>query len=151
MKVVRVLVRMPLLLAVAFAMALILGACGRADEAVPIVLPAVAVTSVELGTAIDESDLHIVAPATVFAPHDMIHASVTTTGPGLDGDEVRMDADWVDQNGTVIFHSSHKGLAGASKPDLVSASQPNGFAPGNYQLEIKLDGALAATKEFTVK
>lgn len=62
-----------------------------------------------------------------------------------------MDADWVYQDGQVVFHGGHKGLAGASLPDLVSASMPQGFKPGKYTLEIKMDGVPAANKEFTVK
>lgn len=148
MSIINKLSRSQFLLAISFAAACALSACGKTDEAAP---PAVSVASVELGSAIDEGDLHIVTPTTTFAPHDRVYASVTTRGPGLDGDSVKMDANWIDQNGQVVFHSSHVGIAGGSRPDLLSAAKPEGFAPGNYKLEILLDGAPAASTAFSVK
>lgn len=140
-----------MLFAVVCALVLALGACSKSAGPTVAAGAAVGVKSIELGSAVNADTRQVTAPATTFAPADTIYATVTTTGPGLDGDEVRMDADWVDQDGQVVFHSGHRGLAGASLPDLLSASKPEGFKPGKYTLQIKLNGAPAASKEFTVR
>lgn len=151
MKMTRPLFRMTTLLAVACSVALVFSACSKSGDPAATGHAAVAVKSIELGSSVNEGNRQVIDPSTTFLPADTIYATVTTTGAGIDGDEVRMDADWVYQDGQVVFHGGHKGLAGASLPDLFSASMPQGFKPGRYTLEIKMDGVPAANKEFTVK
>lgn len=139
------------LLAAVFGAALALGACSKQDDVASTASPGAAVKSIELGTVADQGTRQITMPGSTFAPGDTIYASVTTAGPGVDGDEVKMDADWIGPAGQVVLHSSHKGVAGASRSDLLSATEPGGFAPGNYRLDIKLNDATAATKEFAVQ
>lgn len=140
-----------LLLAVGIAASIGMSACGKSVPAPPATSSAASVRSIELGSAINETDRRITLPTTTFSTQDRVYAAVTTAGPGLDGEEVRMDDDWLDASGRVVFHGSQKGIAGGSKPDLVSAPQHGGFAPGQYTLQIKLNGEPAASKEFTVR
>jgi len=150
MKMIRRSCRVTLLFAVACPVALVLSACDKSGDSTSTGQLAAAVKSIALGSAVNEDTRQVTDPSTTFMPADKIYATVTSTGPGLDGDEVRMDTDWVYQDGQVVFHSGHKGLAGARLPDLFSASMPLGFKPGKYTFEIKFDGAPAGNKEFTV-
>lgn len=152
-----------LVVALSFASALALSACSKhapeesapaapetsapaaAPEAAPAPAP-VAVAMVDLGSAVGP-DQKITTATTAFAPKDTIYASVATTGSGT----ATLDAKWTYQDGQTVKDDS-KSIAPTGPADTAfSISKPDGWPAGNYKVEISLNGAVVATKDFSVK
>jgi hypothetical protein len=105
------------------------------------------VSSVELGSAIG-TDKRVSMPKTTFAPTDTIYASVVTDGSspnvtlaarwtyGADGQLVKEDTLAIAPTGPAVneFH----------------VSKPDGWAAGQYKVEITANGAPAGSKTFEV-
>lgn len=169
--------RQPLILAVSLAAALALSACGKKDESNPEVpatpppaatvpttmSPAPAATagvgmsagdasatvtfaSVELGSTIDASD-KILASGTTFAPKDAIYASVDTRGSG----NATLAAKWSYQDGQTVHEDSKTLDATGPQTTAFMISKPSGFPTGNYKVDVSLNGAQVASKDFSVK
>lgn len=152
-----------LVVALSFASALALSACSKhapeesapaapetsapaaAPEAAPAPAP-VAVAMVDLGSAVGP-DQKITTATTAFTPKDTIYASVATTGSGT----ATLDAKWTYQDGQTVKDDS-KSIAPTGPADTAfSISKPDGWPAGNYKVEISLNGAVVATKDFSVK
>lgn len=152
-----------LVVALSFASALALSACSKhapeesapaapetsapaaAPEAAPAPAP-VAVAMVDLGSAVGP-DQKITTATTAFTPKDTIYASVATTGSGT----ATLDAKWTYQDGQTV-KDDNKSIAPTGPADTAfSISKPDGWPAGNYKVEISLNGAVVATKDFSVK
>ena len=172
--------RQPLMIAASLAAALALGACGKSGEpaspvpsnpppsgtaaSTPLAPPAfpppaastdmanggsvaaVSFSSLEVGSNVDANH-KVVATGTSFAPKDTIYASVQTMGSG----NATLTARWIGPQGQAV-HEDSKDLA-ATGPETTAfmISQPEGFPPGDYKIEIALDGRPVASKDFSVK
>lgn len=150
----------PLLVAAAVA----LGACGKKDEpkTAPAPAPAptqapapkaspaaLAVTNITLGKSVGP-DKRVPSGASAFDKGDTIYASVDTSGAG-DG---KLDAKWTYRKGdkvAVVHESSLKLTTMGPATNEFHVSKPDGWPPGDYQVEIALDGKPAGSKAFTVK
>lgn len=148
----------------AMAGALALSACGKKEEPVPppvtqapapttpppVSTPApapVAVASVDLGTAVG-ADQKVSTPTTEFAPTDTIYAAVSTTGTAPNA---VLDAKWTYQDGQVVNQSSQTIAPNGNAVTAFHISKADGWPAGNYKVEISLNGASVATKDFSVK
>lgn len=169
--------RQPLILAVSLAAALALSACGKKEESNPEVpatpppaatapttmSPAPATTagmgmsagdastmvtfaSVELGSTVDASN-KILASGTTFAPKDTIYASVDTRGSG----NATLAAKWSYQDGQTVHEDSKTLDATGPQTTAFMISKPSGFPAGNYKVDVSLNGAQVASKDFSVK
>ncbi len=159
--------RKPLIFAVSLAAVLALSACGKKDESAssvpatpppaaapaappassaPVAIAAVSFTSVELGSTIDAGN-KILAGGTSFAPKDTIYASVATSGSG----KATLDAKWSYQDGQTVHQDSKTLDAAGPETTAFMISKPSGFPAGNYKVEISLNGAQVASKDFSVK
>lgn len=143
--------------------ALVLGLAGCKKEAPPPPPPppppkaeapapapaAVAVGTITLGKAIG-ADKKVTAAADTFAKGDTIYASVETSGSG----KAALKAKWTFHKGdkTADVSESTETL-NATGPAVTAfhVSKPSGWPPGDYQVEISLDGKSAGVKKFTVK
>ncbi len=160
----------PLHYAVATALvaSLALAGCKKKDEPVPppvatapVPAPApppmampmstVTVTNVDLGTAVG-SDMKVTTPSTSFAKTDTIIAAVSThaSDPALPG-MGKLSAKWTYQDGQVINEESQDFNFNGDGVTDFRIAKPDGFPAGNYKIEVSLDGAVAQSRDFTIK
>lgn len=78
------------------------------------------------------------APTTSFSTKDTIFASVVTEGAGAAPAE--MGAKWTFQDGQVVNETKRAIAASAVAVTEFSIQKPNGWPPGEYKVEISLDG-----------
>ena len=154
-----------LTLIVAMAGALALSACGKQETPAPapppVTTPApppvapppppvaapVAVASVDLGTAVG-ADQKVTTPTTTFGTKDTIYAAVSTTGTA---GNAAIGAKWTYQDGQTVNESSQTIAPNGPAVTSFHISKPDGWPVGNYKVEISLNGASVATKDFSVK
>ncbi len=140
------------LFALSLVVALGLGACQKKEApkpAAPAAPAGVSVSAVTLGNAIG-ADKKVTAPAESFAKTDTIYAAVETQGAG----QATLKARWTYHKGDKAAVVSEAEQTIAPSGPAVSefhVSKPDGWPAGDYQVEILLNGASAATKKFTVK
>ena len=150
------------LIALGLAGALLITACGKKEEAPPppvattppattpppaMPAAAVSVTSVDLGTAVGP-DQKVTSPTTTFGPTDTIYAAVSTAGTAANA---TLGAKWTYQDGQTVNDSSQTIAPTGPAVTTFHISKPDGWPTGNYKVEIMLDGASVASKDFTVK
>lgn len=146
-------------LAMALALVPLLGACDRDTEVeddldVPPaseVAPgeALRVTDVDVGRSIgtdrrvndnDETD--------EFGPNDTIYISVDTEGTASGA---TLMARWTFEDGQVVDETSQTISPTGPAVTEFHISNPAGWPPGNYEVEILLNGTRAETKSFSVR
>jgi hypothetical protein len=103
------------------------------------------ITTIQLGRTLN-ADQSVAEFTTIFAPHDTVHLSVLTSGGGSGTISVR----WT--YGSSLVGESQKQVAdrdfAATEFPLHSAG---GFPPGQYSVEIFLDGKSVGTRPFKVQ
>jgi hypothetical protein len=124
-----------------------------APPVAPVATPApaagVTVVGVSLGKSIG-ADKKVGEPTDSFAKADTIYASVATTGSAP---SATLAAHW-----TFAAKSGEKSVKEDSQTiaptgDAVTEfhiSKPDGWPPGDYKIEVLLDGKSVATKQFKV-
>jgi hypothetical protein len=158
----------PLVLTMSLAAALALTACNQQPESTapagastvgqssmgmtppPAATPAPAtlsVASVDLGTGVDAGN-KVTTPMTTFAPTDTIYASVNTTGAA---NGATLAANWTGPDGQTVNQSSTSISPTGDASTAFHISKPGGLATGSYKVEISLNGAAVASKDFTVQ
>ena len=151
-------------LLVAFAFAVVLGACGKKAEPPPPAAPApapapaatpaptpagVTLSSVSLGKSVG-ADKKVTATSEVFAKGDTIHASVDTSGTG----SPTLAAKWTySKDGKTAAVKEDSATITPTGPATTEfhIAKPDGWPLGDYQVEILLDGKSVATKSFKVQ
>ena len=153
-------------LAAAVGIALALSACGKKEEApAPTVAPApapppvtaevapppapegVSFAGLTLGTAVD-AEQKISAPATTFAPTDMIYAAVATNGAAPNAAIV---ARWTYGDGQLVDESDESIAPTGPATTTFHIAKPDGWPVGKYKVDISIDGNPVASQEFEVK
>jgi hypothetical protein len=117
--------------------AVVLTACGSGEP--------LRVTSVQLGRSVN-ADGTVASHTTTFAPRDTVYVSVTTAGVGSGTLGVRWK--W----GSRIVGEPKKPVS--SREAVVTEfhlKSADGFAPGDYSVEIFLDGRPVETRTFRVE
>lgn len=122
-----------------------------APAPMPVAVASVAVTGVDLGTAVG-ADMKVTAPATTFAPKDTIIAAVSTSTSDPAGTVAgKLGAKWSFQDGQVVNEETKDvNFMGSGATDF-QISKPDGWPTGKYKLEVMLDGNVVQTREFEVK
>jgi len=143
-------VNLPTLVLVA-ALAAIGTACKKepAPSPAPSPPPAAArieVTGVELGRSIGP-DRRVTAPAESFAPGDTIYAVVLTSGSAS---SATLTARFTYQDGQLVDESSQTIAPSGPTATEFHISKPDGWPPGEYRVEIRLDGVPSGSKAFSV-
>lgn len=146
---------------IAGALALGLAACKKKEEAPPPApaSPPVAevpappmpvpfrVTAVTLGSGIGEGNRPM--PTTdVFAAADTIYAAVESEGEAA---SVTLSARWTYEDGQVVREESQTIVPTGATVSEFHISKPDGWPKGKYRVEITVDGAPAASRDFTVQ
>jgi len=115
----------------------------HADASGPL---AVEVKDLQLGRAVG-LDKRITEPADAFAPADTIYASVVTEGQK---DYVRLTSRWKHDGKVVAEFSQGIEPTGTAASEF-NVSRPRGWVPGEYEVEILVDGVPAGGRRFTVR
>jgi hypothetical protein len=121
-------------------------ALGTVDTAAP-AAAAVTITTIDVGKSIG-ADKRVTAPMTDFAAMDTIYAVVSTTGSSP---SANLQARWTGPDGAVIDETTQTIAPSGPAVTEFHISKPDGFAKGNYRVEIMLNGTPAGSKDFTVK
>lgn len=143
-----------ILLVVALMLAIVAG-CSKKEEPqpqpaaqpTPTVVP-IAVDGVDLGNQLGP-DKHVVAVIDVFKPHDVIYASVRTSGVSANA---TLNAHWTyGSKGQVVSDASQSIAPTGPAVTEFHITKPSGWPKGDYQVVISLNGQPAATKSFKVQ
>jgi hypothetical protein len=114
----------------------------------PTPVPAgVTVTTVEMGRGVG-ADMRVTERVTTFAPSDVIHASVITSGSAP---SATLRARWTYQDGQVVDESERAIAPTGDAATEFHISKPDGLPAGNYRVEIFLDGVSVKTQDFQVQ
>lgn len=103
------------------------------------------ITTIQLGRSLNP-DQSVSEFTTIFAPHDTVHLSVLTSGGGSGTISVR----WT-YGGNLVGESTKR----VADRDFAATSFPlrsaGGFPPGQYSVEVFLDGKSVGTRTFKVQ
>ena len=109
------------------------------------------IIGVDLGTEV-KADNRVVTALEAFNPTDTILASVALANAGGAPVDGSIGARWTGPDGQV-FNDESQAKAWPAGPQAVvfRVANPKGFAPGNYKLEVSLNGSVVQMREFAVK
>lgn len=112
---------------------------------------ALAVTTVDLGNAVG-ADKRVVKPMTTFATHDTIYASVATrTAQPSAAVTGRLGARWTYQDGQTVADLGDTYSFTGTGNTVFQISNPDGWPPGSYKVEVLLDDNVVQTRAFEVR
>ena len=103
------------------------------------------VTNIQLGRAVN-ADSTVATHTTRFGPGDTVYVSVSTTGRGSATIGVR----WIYADRVVGEPKKQVSFKGAAATEF-HLQNAGGFPPGDYKVEVLLNGQPAGTKEFKVE
>jgi hypothetical protein len=113
-------------------------------------------TGTEAGVRVSQVDVgrSLTADKTIgdktdsFKPNDTIYATVATEGTSS---AAALKARWTYQDGQVVDESTQTIAPTGDARTEFHISKPNGWPAGKYKLEVFLNGAPTATKDFAVE
>lgn len=106
----------------------------------------VRVTEVALGDAVG-LDKKVLRPAEVFDPEDTIHVSVVTEGTSSN---TLLGARWL-RNGRVLEETTQAIAPAGWATSEFHVFKPGGFAPGEYEVEVLVEGRAVHKRRFSVR
>jgi hypothetical protein len=137
---------MPRFLAPTLALALpALLACTAPREATPVRDSGLKVRDIAIGRAIGP-DKAVTAPAAAFAPNDTIYTSVVTDGKAR---TATVAARWT-HNGALLEETEQRIAPSGTVISEFHVFNPSGWSPGEYRVEILLDGRSVGERTFRV-
>lgn len=119
----------------------------QAQQTPPATAAAVAVSSVDLGSAIN-ADKTIATRTNAFKPTDTIYAAVHTTGASP---STTIAAKWTYEDGQVVSEASQTIAPTGPATTEFHIAKPDGWPEGHYKVEVSLNGAAAGAASFSVK
>jgi hypothetical protein len=102
---------------------------------------------IRLGKGIG-ADKRVTNESDDFRPTETIYASVATTGIAPNANLV---ARWTYQDGQVVSADSITIAPNSDEYTEFHISNPGGFPPGDYKLEVFMNGQSVGTKDFDVE
>lgn len=102
---------------------------------------------IRLGNAIG-ADKRVTNETADFRPTETIYASVATTGIAPNATLV---ARWTYQDGQVVSTDSISIAPNSAEYTEFHISNPGGFPPGDYKLEVFMNGQSVGTKDFDIE
>jgi hypothetical protein len=130
-------------------------ACGKKDAEPADTLPttgepvatALRVSDIQLGKGVG-SDKRIVEPTTTFGTRDTIYASVTTDGPA---NGARLTATWMYGDQNVSESDETLSATGGVNVSEFHISKATPWPTGSYKVDVKLNGQVVGTREFSIQ
>jgi hypothetical protein len=107
----------------------------------------VQVTDLRVGAAVG-LDKRVPAESLAFRPDDTVFVSIVTQGFAS---RVRLSARWTDPSGRLLEEMDQAIAPAGTAVSEFHLWKPGGFAPGAYQVEIRLDGTRVGARSFTVE
>ena len=107
----------------------------------------VRVTEVDLGKAVG-ADRRISDDTDDFGPNDTVYVSVLTSGTAP---AATITTRWVYQDGQVVDSSSQTIAPSGTNATEFHIAKPDGLPPGEYRVQILLNGREVESEEFEVK
>jgi hypothetical protein len=107
----------------------------------------VRVSQIDMGRSLN-ADKTISDNSNSFKANDTIYASIATAGTAA---TATLKARWTYQDGQVLNESTQTIAPTGDARTEFHISKPDGWPPGKYKLEVFLNGASAATKDFKVE
>jgi hypothetical protein len=107
----------------------------------------VSVSGVQLGRSLG-TDGRVASEASTFKPTDTIYAAVNTEGAST---SAMLSARWTYQDGQVVDTTSRAIAPTGAASTEFHIAKPSGWPKGSYKVEIMLNGAPAASKDFKVE
>ena len=107
------------------------------------------VTGADLGTDLG-ADGRIVTAKEGFAGGDTIIVAITTTNAGTAPVNAQVTARWIGADGQVFNEESRQQDFIGTQSVNFRVADPKGFKPGNYKLEVALNGSTVTTREFAI-
>ncbi len=104
------------------------------------------VVDIELGRAVG-ADKRVTAPSQAFAPGDVIYTSVVTDGSTS---SATLSARWT-YRGALLEETAQRIAPHGTAVSEFHVFNPSGWAPGEYRVEILLDGRVVGDRGFTVE
>ena len=108
---------------------------------------ALTITSVDLGRGLS-ADQSIADKTDEFGPHDVIYTSISTVGASPNS---VLRARWTFEDGHMVDETERAIAPDGPTVTEFHISNPDGFPPGKYKLEVFMDGTFIQNKEFEVK
>ena len=127
-----------------FGLLLALAGCSPRTST-PVAEPKIKVVDVTLGRAVG-ADKRITSPAATFGPADVVYASVVTEG---DARRATVLARWT-RDGAVLEETPQEIAPKGTTVSEFHVFNPSGWTPGEYRVEILLDGQVMADRSFRV-
>ena len=121
------------------------------DEATAKVAPSVdpvpvEFAGVELGSAVDDN-LRVISPRSIFSPNDTIYAVVSTRGVAT---RAVLRAKFTFQDGQLVNESDQTINPSGDAQTSFYIRKPDAWPPGQYQVQISLNGDAVASRHFRV-
>jgi hypothetical protein len=119
--------------------------CSAPRTASPVPTSKVKVRDIEVGKAVGTDKL-VTAPGAAFRPADTIYTSVVTEGKAS---RVTLSARWT-YEGTLLEETAQRIAPEGKTVSEFHVFNPAGWAPGEYRVEILLDGRVVGDRAFRV-
>jgi uncharacterized protein YfaS (alpha-2-macroglobulin family) len=107
----------------------------------------VQVSRIDLGTNVGNDNV-VTETKDAFAPNETVYASVFTSGSAPSAE---LKTRFTYQDGQVVDESTRTIAPNGQAVTEFHISKPDGFPVGKYRVEVFVNGAPAATKEFEIK
>jgi hypothetical protein len=118
--------------------------CNAQRTAAPVPESKLKVRDIEVGRAIGADKL-VTGSGGTFAPSDTIYTSVVTEGKA----RATLSARWIHQ-GAVLEETEQRIAPEGKAVSEFHVFNPAGWAPGDYRVEILLDGRVVGDRAFRV-
>ena len=123
-------------------------ACAKKAAETPSTTPAqLSVTGLDLGRSVG-GDKRVTEKVSDFRPHDVIYASVLTSGASPNA---VLRARWTFGDGQLVSESEQTIAPSGDAATEFHVSKPDGWPVGKYKVEVFLNGTPAQSKDFEVK
>jgi hypothetical protein len=119
--------------------------CSAPRTASPVPQSKLKVRDIEVGRSIGTDKL-VTAPGSAFGPGDTIYTSVVTEGAAT---RATLSARWTYQ-GALLEETAQRIAPDGKAVSEFHVFNPAGWAPGEYRVEILLDGRLVGDRAFRV-
>jgi hypothetical protein len=125
---------------------LALFACSRPASSPPGAQGAVKVVDIELGRSV-APDKTIADETDSFSPADTVYVAVKTEGSAP---SAKLDAHWTYEDGQKVDEATQTIAPTGPAVTEFHVAKPDGLPPGEYRVEIFLNGAPAGSESFRV-